>query len=306
MVSIIVPNYNHKDFLRKRLESIFNQSYQNYEVILLDDKSIDGSEQILLEYADHPKVSHCIINEKNSGSTFIQWEKGIALSNGDFIWIAESDDFCENNFLETLIPHFDDQSVGCCSCASNYVNEKDAIIGEGPVFEEKVELSKKNIIEYNFYKNNLVTNASSALIRKKAIHNLPKDYKSVKYVGDWLFWLNILKNDYKIVFDKKYLNSYRIHNDNVSSRAYKIDLSTIEGIKIFNYLKTQFFLSKKDKKIISDYWINRLLFSFFPFRPFSNYTMRKFKQLVLLSIKEPALFFLIINKRIMLVKNKRK
>ena len=88
-VSVIVPCYNHAPYLKQRIESILNQTYQNFELILLDDVSPDESGEILLSYKDHPKVSHCIINERNSGSTFHQWNKGIALAQGELIWIAE-------------------------------------------------------------------------------------------------------------------------------------------------------------------------------------------------------------------------
>ena len=66
LVSIIVPNYNHEKYLKQRLDSIFNQTYSNFEVILLDDCSSDSSQTILLEYAKNPKVSYCIFNEFNS------------------------------------------------------------------------------------------------------------------------------------------------------------------------------------------------------------------------------------------------
>ena len=81
-VSVIVPCYNHAPYLQARIDSIINQTYQNFELILLDDLSPDNSAEIILSYKNHPKVSHCIINEKNSGSTFAQWNKGLAeLSN---------------------------------------------------------------------------------------------------------------------------------------------------------------------------------------------------------------------------------
>lgn len=75
MVSIIVPNYNHIEFLGERLNSIFNQTYQEFEVILLDDFSSDGSDKILQSYADHPKVSHLILNNENLGSLFKRWKR---------------------------------------------------------------------------------------------------------------------------------------------------------------------------------------------------------------------------------------
>lgn len=82
------------------MKSIFNQTFQDFEVILLDDASTDNSREILHKYQEHPKVSHLIINETNSGSPFKQWEKGLAFARGEFIWIAESDDYCNIFFLK--------------------------------------------------------------------------------------------------------------------------------------------------------------------------------------------------------------
>ena len=79
-ISIIIPNYNHAKYLPQRLESVYNQTYQDFEVILLDDCSNDDSVAILNTYARHPKTSHVVFNDKNSGSTFKQWAKGYSTS----------------------------------------------------------------------------------------------------------------------------------------------------------------------------------------------------------------------------------
>ena len=63
-VSIIIPNYNHAKYLPQRLESVYNQTYQDFEVILLDDCSNDDSVTILNTYAKHPKTSHIVFNDK--------------------------------------------------------------------------------------------------------------------------------------------------------------------------------------------------------------------------------------------------
>lgn len=78
LVSVIVPNYNHAAFLKERMESILNQSYPHYEVIILDDHSTDASLEVIKEYAKHPKVAQVIINETNCGSPFIQWQRGFS------------------------------------------------------------------------------------------------------------------------------------------------------------------------------------------------------------------------------------
>ena len=112
LVSVIVPNYNHSRFLDQRIQSILNQTYKNFELIILDDCSPDNgaSKSVIEKYRDNPHVSHIVYNESNSGSTFKQWDKGINLSKGDLVWIAESDDYCEPTFLETLVHEFERDS----------------------------------------------------------------------------------------------------------------------------------------------------------------------------------------------------
>src|SRR5690606_15755367 len=118
-VSIIVPNYNHAPFLKDRLDSIFCQDFEDYEVILMDDCSTDGSREILESYKDHGKVTQLVLNEKNSGSTFRQWKKGIELAKGEYIWIAESDDVADSKLVEVLVERLDeDATVGLAYCQS--------------------------------------------------------------------------------------------------------------------------------------------------------------------------------------------
>ena len=80
LVSVVVPNYNYKRYLNLRIQSILQQTYQNIELILLDDASTDGSEEVLSDYQDHAKVSHILLNEHNTGNPFKQWFKGMQYS----------------------------------------------------------------------------------------------------------------------------------------------------------------------------------------------------------------------------------
>ncbi len=111
-ISAIVPNYNHGKYLRERLDSILNQTYDNFELLLLDDCSSDDSRTIIEEYQKrHPAKIKVFLNQENSGSVFKQWGKGLSHAEGNLIWICESDDSCEPDFLETLVGYFADPSV---------------------------------------------------------------------------------------------------------------------------------------------------------------------------------------------------
>src|ERR1700688_37050 len=78
-VSVIIPNYNHAPYLRQRIDSVLQQSFQDLEVILMDDCSTDGSRSIISEYTTDSRV-RTVFNAENSGSTFKQWNKGVRMA----------------------------------------------------------------------------------------------------------------------------------------------------------------------------------------------------------------------------------
>lgn len=225
-VSIIVPNYNHAQFLEQRLDSIFNQTFRDYEVILLDDCSTDKSIEIINRYKKHPKVSHFISNQKNSGSTFIQWEKGISLAKGEFIWIAESDDYCEYTFLEELMNN--SEGLGLVYSQSYDVDDKGIIIYDRinytSNFKENIwktdfELEGSDFVSRYLLFKNVVPNASAVIFKRELINeNTFSDaLLKMKMCGDWLFWIKI-SSQTKVFFLNKYLNYFRNHKE--SSRTH--------------------------------------------------------------------------------------
>ena len=221
---MIVPNYNHAAFLEQRLASVFNQTYQNLEIILLDDASTDGSVEILQKYANHPKVSHFIVSNENSGSPFRQWKKGIDLARGEYIWIAESDDFCADTFLESLIPLFKRNTV-LVYCASNMMTSTGKVTGLDPWANGKksqrwmrnyCNSGKAEIKSFLRYKNT-IPNASAVIFKKEVVEksNIPID---MFFCGDWYFWIQILKTG-DIGFLSEPLNFFRNHS--TSTRTTK-------------------------------------------------------------------------------------
>lgn len=230
LISIIVPNYNHANYLVERLVSIFNQTYDNFEVILLDDCSTDNSRAILLEYAKDPKVSHCVFNEINSGNTFVQWNKGISLAKGEYIWVAESDDFCELNFLEELIkPLIEDKDIVLSYCQSNRVDENGIVTGtwlnhtddlDSELFKNNFCMDGNEFVEKFLIYKNVIPNASGVLFKRMRaieIGSLNLNPK-LKYNGDWTFYINLIMNK-KIIFVPDSFNNYRHHSQSVIAKA---------------------------------------------------------------------------------------
>ncbi|WNH11623.1 glycosyltransferase family 2 protein [Thalassobellus suaedae] len=224
-VSIIIPNYNHALFLQERLDSVFNQTFQDFEVILLDDASTDGSVDLLNQYKDHPKVSHVVMNNENSGSPFKQWQRGIELAKGDYIWIAESDDYCELNFLESLLLFLKDEETVLAYCATKHFDEiqKSVYLDKWASQLDKVRWQSNytNIgcleIKYYFRYRNIIPNASAVLFKRTAILRVELPLE-MKFCGDWLIWLKLLQYG-DIAYCCLPLNYFRKHEK--TTRVFK-------------------------------------------------------------------------------------
>lgn len=237
-VSVVIPNYNHSRYLKQRIDSVLEQTYQDFEVILLDDVSLDDSIKVLEQYKDHPKVSHVIINKTNSGSPFGMWQKGFDLAQGNLIWIAESDDWADKTFLETLVPKFENGVVVSHCISNNYymktmttkINSWWSTFNVSLWDSNFVENGKKMLDAYGKYKCPVI-NVSSALIRKDILDavEIPIDYK---YCGDWWFWAQIFYQG-DVAYTSKALNFIRVHDDSASSnKNSKTILKIKENIRV--------------------------------------------------------------------------
>lgn len=249
-VSIIVPNYNHARFLRQRLDSILAQTYPDFELILLDDASTDESREILREYASDPRV-RLDVNELNSGSTFRQWNKGVRLARGKYVWIAESDDYADPRFLERMVALLEaDHRVVIAYCRSHNV----IMLGAGTVLagEEQIRKAREARVggrdwivdgygdplisgpekkrwsadfcaegqeecRRYFPLANLVRNASSAVFRKDAYQAAGGADETLRFCGDWKLWAGVALRG-KMAYLSEPLNYYRMHLGSVWGR----------------------------------------------------------------------------------------
>lgn len=216
-VSVIMPNYNHGQYLKERLESILNQSYQNFELIILDDCSTDNSLEIISIYKTHPKVANLLVNSKNSGSPFKQWKKGIELAKGELIWIAESDDSCELNFLESQVRQIGDADL---VVAKTLVIEGDNITKTEhthPVFmsNDSVKLDSSKFLSCP------ITNVSAILFKNVFKIGFDKtEFNRYSIIGDVVFYFEFFYNK-KIKFNPLAISYFRHQQHGLSNLIHK-------------------------------------------------------------------------------------
>ncbi len=223
-VSVIVPNYNHSKYLNERIDSILNQTFQDFELIILDDKSPDNSVEVIESYRSHERMSHIVINEQNSGSTFKQWDKGFGLAAGEYIWIAESDDYADPTFLAKCVAALDSNDKAALAFTdSNFVDENGEKIEcwiESLVIPENEtgavrHLGVDFVRDYLLFENNLY-NASMILFRRSALDGISDYYRAFRGNGDWVFWVEMVL-ERELIHIPERLNSFRQHSNKVSS-----------------------------------------------------------------------------------------
>ena len=245
IVSVIIPNYNYAPFLDERFRSVLNQTYQNFEVIILDDCSTDDSLDIINKYKINPHVSQIVTNKINSGSPFKQWQKGFELAKGELIWIAESDDSCSLDFLSRMVPLFKKESVVFSFCRSQHMTENGRLLStwhneiSGDFCCKGLDLIERYLGVYN-----LVTNASSVLFRRESALSVSQQYVNYRGAGDWLFWIELAQIG-DVAFCDEALNFFREHSANTTRNCYESGQNYIEGKLIFDYLKENKLISKQ-------------------------------------------------------------
>jgi len=263
-VSVIIPNYNHAPYLKQRIDSVLEQTYQDFELILLDDCSTDTSCKILLSYENHSKVAAVILNEENSGSTFLQWNKGLSIAKGEYIWIAESDDYADSSFLANCIEALSAHPEAVLTYTGSQMVDAqgqpiismdwDRFNKRSPKF--KLFSSKEFLKKHLLWKNEIY-NASMVVFKKKCYKNIDSDFQQFRYCGDWLFWIGICEQGSVIKhFDK--LNFFRQHLLKVSPQAEKDGLYFTEGGRIMRTIIESLELSWYQKTVIGGRTLKRL------------------------------------------------
>lgn len=226
LVSVIIPNYCYASYLEERIQSVLNQTYQHFELIILDDCSEDegASRAIIEKYRDNPRVSHIVYNDVNSGSTFKQWRKGLEMAKGEYVWIAESDDSCAPVLLESLLkPITEHDNVVMSFCRSNCVGDQQ-LSKQLNHLQDRLTgnfcLPGLDFIRYYLTDYNIVLNTSSVLFRRDVALTVNRQFEQMKGCGDWLFWIEMAENG-NVCYVNDELNIFRRHEGCVTQNNAK-------------------------------------------------------------------------------------
>lgn len=209
IVSIITPSYNSSQYIRRTIDSIRSQTYQNWELIIIDDCSTDSSREVIQYYVDQDSRIKLICLEENSGAAVAR-NTGIEHAQGQFIAFLDSDDYWHPEKLEKQLKYFEQYDVDVVF-SEYYRFNSSGIIG-------KVSVPQQEINFNDLLKGNCIGNLTG-------IYNFKKHFEiRQRKVGaeDYLFWLEIFsKQNVKGIGVPEPLAYYRVADKTKSLSSNK-------------------------------------------------------------------------------------
>jgi teichuronic acid biosynthesis glycosyltransferase TuaG len=230
LISVIIPYFRKKKFINYSLNSIFNQTYSNYEIILIyDDEDKSDLKHLTEQYSSNKKIKF-IINEKNIGAGFSR-NKGVELAKGNYLCFLDADDIWEKNKLETQLRFMKNIESSISHTSYKIINEKDDLIGSRKA---------KNFFNFREIIKSCDIGLSSVML-KKEILNSDIQFPNLKTKEDFVLWLKILKKGIKISAIDQNLLLWRKTKNSLSGSTLR---KLIDGFKVYNnYMGFNFFVS---------------------------------------------------------------
>jgi glycosyltransferase involved in cell wall biosynthesis len=269
LVSIVFTSYNHCEYLRQALDSLLNQTYPNTEIIIIDDCSTDGSQEILREY-EHFENINLKLQTQNSGSYVKASNLGASFAKGEYLLFAQCDDFAEPNQIELLVEaSLNNPTVGVVFSKSNLVDNKGVRLSDDYECRDnkfKIAVNRNNFIFGDEMRSFLsvscvIPNLSAALVSHKLFIKVNGLSEKYLMASDWSFWLELSElTDFYYINSP--LNNFRQHNTTIRSQT-KINKQLIEIFNVFQSHISKYKLVGKSKgKLLTGFgyvWFNYFL-----------------------------------------------
>lgn len=237
MISVIIPSYNRKNTLEKTIRNILLQSYSDLELIVIDDCSIDGTEEMIKSFNDS-RISY-YRNAKNMGACYSR-NRGIELAKGDYIAFQDSDDLWDVDKLKKQLSYLQNTNADMVFCAlikKNLQNTNSKVIPDRDV--------DKGFLTFNYLLKGNVISTQTILAKKNIFKNIRFDNSLPRY-QDWDLVLQISKK-YNIVFLNEVLCTQNISPDSISENYDK-------SITALNILFKKYFCKTTDKIALKYYY----------------------------------------------------
>jgi len=238
-VSVIISTYNRASFLKQAIDSVLNQTYSDFELIIVDDGSTDNTQKVVESYND-PRIIY--IYQENAGQNAAK-NKGLMNVSGEYVSILDSDDMWHPEKLDRQVNILKNMpEVGLVYCGTMLIDENNNVIGKQPHLKYNGNVLDKLLLK------NFIYNGSNALFRTECLEKTGLFDESVQRMTDWDLYLRIalFYNFYAL---DDFLLYYRVHGENMSCGFEKYEIAGFTILdRIFSHKNLdEKYLKLKDK-----------------------------------------------------------
>lgn len=210
LISVVIPTFNHEEYIEEAIQSVLEQTYKNYEIIVVDDGSKDNTRNIIRKFENNIKYIH----QKNQGPSFAR-NRGLKKASGGLIAFLDADDVWMKEKLDLQYDMIQqDMSIGIVGCSAYDIDKNGNIIDQwsSKDFQSHIDFLEELSIRNEFYGG-----TSGALIKKECFEKVGLFNEYLHFGEDWDMWLRITKI-YNVRFAKEFLVKIRKHD---SPKGYK-------------------------------------------------------------------------------------
>lgn len=241
LVSVIIPCYNSEKTIIKAINSVLNQTYQSFEIVIIDDGSNDTTKYIINDYfKQEQRLKYFYI--KNSGGPSRPSNFGVHQSNGVLLAFLDHDDEWLESKLEEQIKILNKENLDFVSCFSYFVDKSKNI-------KMKVVIPDSNDYKKLILKKNFILSLSSLLIKKEVFLKIGGFDEKLKGFQDWDLYIQLFNNDYKFNFIDDYLYKTFKQKDSLSLQFSRD-----------KFLKEIDIIFKKNKNLYADKYLKSIYF----------------------------------------------
>jgi glycosyltransferase involved in cell wall biosynthesis len=248
LVSVVIPSYNHARYLGRALQSILDQTYTNWEAIVIDNHSTDNTDEILKIFTD-PRITYLKIH--NNGVIAASRNVGIMSAKGEWIAFLDSDDWWTADKLQFCFDHINDK-IDLVYHDLEIVSDKHKLFSRKIIKSRQV---KPPVLIDLLLKGNAIVN-SSVVVRRSLLEQISGINESVGMIAseDYNTWLRIAQLSEQFVYLPRRLGYYMTHNQGISKKEMSVscrcavaefvsELSASQKLKLeatFRYTKGRF------------------------------------------------------------------
>lgn len=246
-VSICIPNYNYDCFIADAIQSTLDQTYKNFELIIVDNCSTDDSEEVIKSFSD-PRIKFYKNDRTIHGIR--NFNKCLSLAHGEYIVLLHADDKLTPNSIEKRVEMLDSNpNVGLVHSSGIIIDAKGAVIEEIRPDDKDYIVRGQDEFKRLIFKNYILVSAV-VMVRKKCYEAVGDYSEEYAYCPDWGMWLRIALN-YDVGFISEPLGYYRKHGASGMDYYFSPMNMTLVGMDIYKMLKDIFSNLPPDKEHLS-------------------------------------------------------